>query len=354
MMDSITSSIETAAEGSFHVAHIHLAELQKKNEDRTAVIHFERHCGSELATYAAETLPVLLAKRLGNRLDVEVVLKETIEEFDRSLLLPVLELFKEDEDWSDESWLDFDQEVLPVIGCDQEDESFRLGRRAAAGCTALLAFLDQARTNLWVASLGDCDAVCMRREDPKLTPIFLSERHNCSNPAELVRMHAEHPNEEHAVVYDAVLGCLRVTRALGDHQLKVPLLMASRVMPYFHPSLLNPDDFETFPKYTPPYISSTPEIRCHSIAPGDLFLFASDGLRDMLTVPDADKFPILISLVRGESDARLGHECVEARDGDNLATRVIQNLLFGVDPKAKQLIHPNDRDDISLVVLRIE
>ncbi|KAJ6486437.1 phosphatase 2C-like domain-containing protein [Mycena vitilis] len=272
-MDSIVGSMETISEDSLPVVQIHRAELQSKNEDRTTVLHFDHgiiiaifdgHCGSDLAIFAAETLPALLA---------------------------VFELFEEDEDWSDEAWLDEAEQVFPVIGYNYGDESFRLGRRAALGCTALIAFLDKSRENQ-VASLGDSDAVCARREEGNFTPIFLSERHNCSNPAELERMRAEHPNEDHAVVHGAaVLGCLRVTRSLGDHQLKVPLLMASRVMPYFYPSLMTPANFETLSSYTPPYISSTAAVRRHCVAPGDLFLLASDGLRDILPFSDAENFP---------------------------------------------------------------
>ncbi|KAJ7692052.1 phosphatase 2C-like domain-containing protein [Mycena rosella] len=366
-MDSITATVETISEDSFPVARIHRAELQSKNEDRTVVHHFERgtiiaifdgHCGSDLAIFAADTLPPVIAERLCNCVDVEAVLKETLEEFDQFLLSSVLELFDEDEDWSDDKWLDLAEHVYPIIGYNYEYESFRLGRRAALGCTALIVFLDQSRTNLWVASLGDSDAVCVHRsEDGKFPPLFLSERHNCSNPAELARMRDEHPDEDHAIMNDAaVLGCLRVTRSLGDHQLKVPLFMASRIMPYFYPSLLAPSDFKELTSYTPPYMSSTPAIRHHAVAPGDLFLLASDGLRDMLTVADDEKFPILIALAKGEPDARLGHECVAAQDGDNISMRIIENVLFGTDleKKAQQLNHTADRDDISLVVLCIE
>ncbi|KAJ6511852.1 phosphatase 2C-like domain-containing protein [Mycena vulgaris] len=416
-MDSITGSIETISnsEGALPVAHIHRAELSSKKEDRTVVLQFDRgtiivifdgtallyrpppshlrfqelahasprydipkkenadvlccevgggqggsfsgHSGSDLSTYAAESLPALTAERLREGVDVEVVLKETIEKFDRSLLRPVLDLFEESEDWSDDAWLD-EAKILPVIGSKCEDESFRLGRRAALGCTALIVFLDQPRKNLWVASLGDSDAVCARREDGNTSPLFLSERHNCSNPAELERMHTEHPNEDHAVMYgEAVLGCLRVTRALGDHQLKVPLLMASRVMSYFYPGLLAPTDFENFSSYTPPYLFSTPAIRHHSVTPGDLFLLASDGLRDcMLSIADAERFPILIALANGEPDARLGHESIATQDGNNIAAHVIENVLFGTDDKkkARELRHGADRDDISLVVLSVE
>ncbi|KAJ7182448.1 phosphatase 2C-like domain-containing protein [Mycena crocata] len=366
-MDSIVGTIRTISNTSPTVAHIHRAELQKKKEDRTVVLHFKRgtiiaifdgHCGRDLAKYAAKTLPPLLAKRLRHGVDVEAVLKETIEEFDRSLLSPVLNLFEEDEDWEHPDWSDEVNVVFPIIGYDYTYKSFRLGRRAAVGCTALIAFLDKPLANLWVASLGDSDAVCSRRDDDG-APIFLSERHNCSNPAELERMRNEHPNEDHAVKDgDAVLEALRITRALGDHQLKVPLLMASRIMSCFYPCLIGPENFETFNSYTPPYLSSIPAIRHHTVASGDLFLFASDGLRDELprAIPDMEQSSLLVGLAKGRPDARLGHECITPDDADNVASRVIANVVFGMDEekKAERLAYTADRDDISLVVLRIE
>jgi hypothetical protein len=91
-----------------------------------------------------------------------------------------------------------------------------------------------------------------------------------------------------------------------------------------------------------------------------MFLFASDGLQDGLRVPDAQKFDIILALANGEHDigvARaLGHACVAAREGDNVAQRVIENVLFGSDAKkrARELDKRTYRDDISLVVVTLQ
>ncbi|KAJ6606742.1 phosphatase 2C-like domain-containing protein [Mycena sp. CBHHK59/15] len=172
------------------------------------------------------------------------------------------------------------------------------------------------------------------------------ERWKVTSPAEVERINREHPGEAHAIVDVAVLDALRVTRSLGDHQLKAPFSMAS-------PSFNN---FKKWKPYTPPYISSTPAIRHHAVAPGDLLLFASDGLRDVLPVSDTERFPILIALANGEVDARLGHECIPVRSDDNVAERVIKNALFGTDADKRnhELDHETFRDDISLVILRFE
>jgi pyruvate dehydrogenase phosphatase len=183
-MDSITGEVETISDGARSVGYIHRAELRSKGEDRTAVLHFERgiiiaifdgkasaqshvlsqglsgHCGSQLSDFAAQKLPALLSERLrADNVEVEAVMKDTIEEFDRSLLLPLLALFDEGEDWSDPKWLNTETEVYPRIGYpDKDDERYAAGTRATVGSTALIAFLDKQRKHLWVASLGDCDA----------------------------------------------------------------------------------------------------------------------------------------------------------------------------------------------------
>jgi hypothetical protein len=77
-MNSVTGSTETISNGSLC---IHRAELQSKG-----------------------------AKRLSSDVNVEAVLKDTIEELDQSLLLPVLASFDEGEDWSDPKWLDTEKE----------------------------------------------------------------------------------------------------------------------------------------------------------------------------------------------------------------------------------------------------
>ncbi|KAJ6607111.1 phosphatase 2C-like domain-containing protein, partial [Mycena sp. CBHHK59/15] len=327
----------------------------------TIIAIFDGHCGDELSQFTAERLPAGIAHRLTKGVDVGAVLKGTIEQFDESLLWPIFDLF-EDDDRSD-PWLNAEEKLWPLLSSDNSNTEHgdvdvrAIFRRAVVGSTALIAFLDASRENLWVASLGDSDAVCARRhESGEWTQTFLSERHNCSNPAEVERINREHPGEAHAIVDVAVLDALRVTRSLGDHQLKAPFSMASRVLQYFPPRHILPDNFKKWKPYTPPYISSTPAIRHHAVAPGDLLLFASDGLRDVLPVSDTERFPILIALANGEVDARLGHECIPVRSDDNVAERVIKNALFGTDADKRnhELDHETFRDDISLVILRFE
>ncbi|KAJ6553863.1 phosphatase 2C-like domain-containing protein [Mycena sp. CBHHK59/15] len=381
-MDS-ARTIETMAETLPLGIHVHRAELQTKNEDRSCVLRFEHgtilaifdgHHTSELSDFASKTLPLMLSHRIREDVDVEAVMKDTIEEFDSSLLAEVTRLFNPGEDFSDPRWLDRDENIHPVIGgYTKEEPQFKAGRRAVVGTTALIAFIDKEATRIWVTSLGDSDAgavfyildsdhgspraVLGRQKDGKWTSTLLSARHNCSNPEEVERLSREHPNEQNLVVWGRVSGALAVTRALGDHQLKAPRLLASRVLMYFYPSPIPPLMFEKWERdgqRTPPYLSSSPTIVSHDISPGDVFVLASDGLRDSLKAPDEDKLDVIIALATGGDHAQLTHRCIPAKDTDNIAERVIQNTLFGTDPEkmAMQLDKTCVRDDISVVVVK--
>ncbi|KAJ6624085.1 phosphatase 2C-like domain-containing protein [Mycena sp. CBHHK59/15] len=348
---------------------IHQATLQTKNEDRTAVFQFEHgtiiaifdgHYSSELSEFASKTLPLMLSERIEENVDVEAVMTQTIEEFDRSLLSKVTELFDPDEDWSGERWLDRGN-IHEVIGYGQQDVQFRAGRRAIVGATALIGFIDKEREQLWVASLGDSDAVCGRMKNGKWIPTILSDRHNCKNMKEVDRLGREHPNEQNLVVGNRILGLLAVTRALGDHQFKAPFFLASRVMSYFYPSYILDIAFEDWERdghLNPPYLSSTPVVCRHDLLPGDMLVFASDGLRDSMDpqIPEADRWDIIISLANGADHVQLGHPCIQPMDGDNAAERVIKNVLFGTDIEkmAKELDDACERDDISVVVVNFE
>lgn len=84
-------------------------------------------------------------------------MKTEIQEFDNSLLRGFTDQFDENEDFSDEIWGGTGGYVYGVIGY-KGDPTFQMGRRAIVGSTALIGFVNRARTHVWVASLGDCDA----------------------------------------------------------------------------------------------------------------------------------------------------------------------------------------------------
>ncbi|KAJ7230264.1 phosphatase 2C-like domain-containing protein, partial [Mycena pura] len=368
-MDHDMRTIETKIEILPSEIQVHMAELQTKTEDRTALLQFEHgtiitifdgHYNSLLSDFASKTLPVLLSQRLcdSEDIDVSAVMRDTIVEFDRSLLAEVTRLFEPGEDFSNPRWLDRANEIHPVIGgYTREEPQFKAGRRAVSGTTALIVYIEKGEKHLWVASLGDSDAVLGWCADGKWTSCLLSERHNCSNPKEVERLFREHPNEQGLAVSGRVCGALAVTRALGDHSMKATHFMASRILAYFYPSPIPPLIFEKWERdglRTPPYLSSSPVIHRHTISPGDVLVLASDGLRDSFEAPDEDKLDVIVALATGGGHAKLMHSCIPAQDNDNVAERVIQNILFGTDSekKAKQLDRACQRDDISVVVLK--
>lgn len=127
----------------------------------------------------------------------------------------------------------------------------------------------------------------------KLTPLMLSDRHNCSNDQEARRLAEEHPGEEHPVYYGRLLGFLAVTRALGDHQLKVKSRpFAQRILAYAYPSLVpsgNWKEYDERGNVTPPYLSARPVVQQYDLVPGDMLIFASDDLRDSMNrIPAKD------------------------------------------------------------------
>ncbi|KAJ6622037.1 phosphatase 2C-like domain-containing protein [Mycena sp. CBHHK59/15] len=345
---------------------VYQSALPTKDEDRTVVLAFEHgtmiaifdgHYSGELAEFASKRLPQLVAERFDpTAADVGQVITQILEDFDRSLVLKVTELFTPGEDWSDMHWAD-PGNVHDVVGYGNQHPQFREGRLAVVGTTVLIGIIDKEKKHIWVVSLGDSDAVCGRMQDGKLTPVIMSDRHNCRDANEVERLHAEHPGEENIVQGDRVLGLLAVTRALGDHQLKVrSRLLADRILSYLYPSPIPPVAFEDWDRnghLTPPYLSSSPTVRRHDLLPSDMLIFASDGLRDSMDrIPAADRWDIIISLANGEDHERLGHARIRPGYGDNAAELLIKNVLFGHDANkmAKELADPA-RDDISVVVV---
>ncbi|KAL1717039.1 phosphatase 2C-like domain-containing protein [Schizophyllum commune] len=388
-----TTTIETM---SLEIHHSSLRGVKAASEDRISICEcefgvliaiFDGHYTDELSSYSAEVLPQQLCDRIsrnissGDAADLSTVVEEAlvkgIEDFDASLLDDVLKHFPQgaDTDWDDPLW-DDPAEVFEIIGYSRDDPVFVAARRTIVGATVLVGFIDKQKRNLWVASLGDSEAVLGRVVDGHLRCEVLNDLHNVDNPDEVARLQAEHPNEPPVVYGTRTLGRLAITRALGDFQMKVGLRLATRVLSYAYPSYLGTNNIEDWQRrghLHPPYISSTPSIRRHDLLPGDLLVFASDGLRLALeAVPTEDaRTQSMIALAGPElSNAapvlmrlgtHLGHDFIDpSGDDPNIADRLIKNALFGADAgkmAAELALTSGDttryRDDISVVALRI-
>ncbi|TRM59488.1 phosphatase 2C-like domain-containing protein [Schizophyllum amplum] len=377
------------------VHHSSLRGLKDKSEDRIVVREFDLgvliavfdgHYTDELSDYAAGVLPQQLCDRICTNASrngfedlsaaVEEALVKGIEDFDASLIDEVVQLFPEGSatDWADSFW-DDTGEIFEIIGYSKEDPRFRAARRAVVGTTVLVGFVDKEKQNIWVASLGDSEALLGRIVDGNLQHVPLNQLHNASNSEEVARMQAEHADEPSPVWNQSTLGQLSITRALGDHPLKVDLDLAQKILPYAYPSYIVGKDVEDWKKrghMHPPYISSTPTVQRHALLPEDLLVFASDGLRcaleryhgaedkgeTMITLSGAHVFSAA-SMV--PSSSQFGHDLIAPRADQNIADIIIRNSLFGTD-RGKALAEltlcddtsGHYRDDMSVVVMHLD
>ena len=125
--------------------------------------------------------------------------------------------------------------------------------------------------------------------------------------------------------------------------------------------------------HTPPYISSTPSVKHFSFEKGDILAFCSDGLRSSLEeqgVPGQDVGNTIISLAGVDLldhdavlsyEKTIGHSFIPSADINNIADRVIRNIIFGLDDHRMAMdtmatmnsYSDRLRDDMSLVVVEI-
>ncbi|KAF7332439.1 PPM-type phosphatase domain-containing protein [Mycena kentingensis (nom. inval.)] len=345
---------------------IHEANLPTRGEDRTVILPFDHgtlvaifdgHHSADLSEYAAQSLPQLIAESFGTRSknisDFEADLRCLFEDFDSFLIDRVRGFFEKDADWLDEKWNNTEHVYNAMNGRNDR----RDGRTAIVGTTALVGIINKAKTAIWIISLGDSYAVCGRTQEGVMVPLVLSEHHNTSNAMEVERLAAEHPGERDLISNNAVLGVICVTRAFGDHQLKVELPFAERILKLIYPPAVPPTFFDVWRQngnLTPPYISSIPTVRKFDLQPGDQLVFASDGLSDSMDwVDQKDRWEVIMSLLDGKDDARLGHQRLPAGDDDNRAESLIWNVLFGSDEEKKAKESGRRRDDISVVVVDV-
>ncbi|OQS00248.1 phosphatase 2C, partial [Thraustotheca clavata] len=155
------------------------------------------------------------------------------------------------------------------------------------GSCAMLAYT--YADTLVIANAGDIRAVLATRDEEtnilKATP--LSQDHNAKLEREQVKLIKEHPGEEDIVMCRHkeacyVKGGLQPTRAFGDFAFKDKNFNGS---PF--PERRSGGRYFAAP-YTPPYISSLPEVETHQLTPSDQFLIlGSDGVWEFLTNQEA-------------------------------------------------------------------
>ncbi|KAH8995823.1 phosphatase 2C-like domain-containing protein [Lactarius hatsudake] len=210
----------------------------------------------------------------------------------------------------------------------------RKARLCLYGTTALVALVDPAHENLWVANLGDCEAVLITPgADGRLSRHeVLNVLHNGTNPAEVARVRRDHPDEPESVQHGRVLGTIAPFRCIGDAPFKQPAIFTRRVLYNLYPGVPDPTPWETFlaRNRTPPYISSVPDVVHRRLPPrsagtgaGRSFLvLATDGLSELYD-----------GTTRAEMAADWARCVAEAASskGENLALRLLRRALGGED-----------------------
>nr|CAG4643944.1 EOG090X05SW [Lepidurus arcticus] len=248
---------------------------------------------------------------------------------------------------------------------------------AMSGAVACVSYVHN--NEIMVASVGDCQAVVgYQGEDGNWLPLKVSVEHTTENPGEVERIFQEHPKSERDTVLrmDRLLGQLMPLRALGDYRFKWPRnILEKHVVPIIGRNALPPN------YKTPPYLSATPEIRTHKLAPKDKFLIvASDGLWDQLTPLEVVRLvgehmsgrEALGSLHLPQGDvslAEINNMLTARREGlrkrpldRNGATHLLRHALSTTetgldhDRLSELLTMPDDvvrlfRDDISIIVI---
>lgn len=199
--------------------------------------------------------------------------------------------------------------------------------------------------------------------------------HNGYIGSEVERVRAEHPGEEGAIMNGFVVGALMVTRgsfrliapmvsplthliALGDEHFKLDLEWMKRVFmlvsPGFNFSKRRPEFY--FPRYlTPPYVSSTAEIRHHTLdrAKDRFIILSSDGLTDLFS-PDGGE-PVLSP----EATNRIAKIVGQADTEDtNLSLKLLREGFGGedLDRASRNLTVEMEGmwiDDTTVIVLRL-
>lgn len=250
---------------SMEDTHVTLNQLSEQDVDKDTCFYgvYDGHGGKDAAEVVGEHLHRVFAEcEAFSEGDVERGLKE--------------------------SFIETDNRVLEV-GTEQGWKS---------GTTAVVIILQG--TKLFVANIGDSEAVLARRVDEVgHKAILLTEKHTTALPSEKKRI----LSQGGTVIFGRVFGDLVVTRAFGDSDYKPPKSESS-------------------------FISCEPYVRKVDLNPerDDFFILACDGLWDVFKYQDAVDF-VLERKKEGKSAAEvsqmLGEEALVRKSQDNTTVTVV-------------------------------
>ncbi|KDR75423.1 hypothetical protein GALMADRAFT_556142 [Galerina marginata CBS 339.88] len=336
---------------------------------------FDGHAGHETADYAAAQLPDAVKDHLTEALRhtqqpvasaISDALTKAISSFDKSIGDALVNIFPDQDALAKMS----DEEIQRIINDDGPNSEAVV--RCMRGTTVLVTLVDPSKSNMWVASLGDCAAskvvsaghkhdnntvLVLGTKDAsgRWTSTVLSSAHNGENKVEADRVRSEHPGEQECVMDDRVLGAIAVTRAVGDFSFKLPAVYTNRVFLNSRPGFVIPEKVRSFigRNLTPPYMSGTPDVE-HIQLSGDSFLImCTDGMMDLY---EDDR--LKLDAVLSKAWVRLVGENLDLAEGKNLALQLLRDGLGGTDEeKVSRMITVEMAfrwiDDTTIIVLRL-
>ncbi|KAI0263731.1 phosphatase 2C-like domain-containing protein [Gloeopeniophorella convolvens] len=297
---------------------------------------FDGHLGDATVEHTAHHLPIIVKQFLQKAISgpcaptpgpdvVRDILSNAIVSFDDAIAGDILELFpggvaslanRTDEEI---------QAVVNDFGGSSGGANYQKARLCLYGTTALVALVDPAHENLWVANLGDCEAVIPGADGRAARHKVLNVLHNGNNAAEIARVRREHPGEPESVLNGRVLGTIAPFRCIGDAPFKQPAAFTRRVLYNLYPGVPDPTPWEVFlsRNRTPPYISSEPDVIHRRLGPQAYLILATDGLSELYDGVD-----------RADMVANWAHCIAEAGrlpGKENLALRLLRHALGGDD-----------------------
>ncbi|KAJ6546825.1 phosphatase 2C-like domain-containing protein [Mycena capillaripes] len=302
---------------------------------------FDGHLGEETVAHVAHHLPIIVEQFLQEFLHendptqkitpafISSLFSRSIVAFDDAIAGDILKLFGGLDRLDRYS----DQEIGEIIN-DQEKggDNYKKARLCMYGTTALVALIDPEHENMWIANLGDCQAVLVSPKSTEEWDVeFITTEHNGDNDAEIERICREHPGEPECIVNRRALGALAVFRGFGDVPFKQPPSFTRRILYNLAPGFSDTAPWERClaRNLTPPYISATAEITHRRIVRGatarpHYLVLASDGFTELCRA--AGREHVLAAWAAREA-ATPAHAPTQG----NLASRLLRHAIGGDD-----------------------
>ncbi|KIJ45828.1 hypothetical protein M422DRAFT_226899 [Sphaerobolus stellatus SS14] len=319
------------------------------------------HGGHDTVDFTAEDLPRRVKGKLEELLLTEEVqtypeavlsaLEQAILEVDNQLITDLLNLFPGGLD----GLHTLSQEEIDKI-INDGGERLKKVHRCMRGTTVLVALIDPTGENLWIANLGDCEALLGTPSQSNVWKTFrITKNHGGNDPEEVQRIQAEHPGEEECILNNRVLGAIAVTRAIGDVTFKLHNIVTQKVFLAARPGFTINSKIEAWlPRnITPPYLSNKADVTHHKIQKdlvsktASFLLMYSDGLIDP-RVNEGE--PAREQWVNVAGNA--------IREGKNPAFEVLKDVLGGEDNERVSqylTVECTDKwmDDITVAVVQL-